>query len=589
MKNFTWLACVLLLSVTISNAQVSYINITNHNTGSGTNNLFNSYVSVSQNCYIDWEVYANGMNSGDACGSKSTSRIVLRRMADSDPASVIASSPIYVNGTCNGKNGNNDKYFANLAPYINKSGRYSVEIQADALPLNGGTSYDNAGTATTWNYMCPPAYYLTGNSGPTGLYYTPTGSCSSFPGKSDPVGGTNVDKLPEVNAALKYFTVGEVDMYRQMAIFNGNFYDLLEGKFQPGNPTIPASLNGITPIPSIGICAGNTIPTLSLGAEMNIFKRTNCSADVTGGRMYYRVYKEGVAAPSYQSFAINFKDNCGVGGPEGNIFPQGGSCNNINNVLDQRWQTLNGVSNILPTVIAPEDAGNWLIEMYMEADSKNCSGGSSIIRSGVNQTGFTVLNPNLPGSTCPNGGVTPLYIINFNATRSNNNILLQWTAPQINTANKYIIERSENGTRFETLGSVNVSAGQTAYQFTDLTYNTLNGRYAYYRIKSISPSNATMYSNIVRIDRNNRDNLQLTVLPNNHSADIRIENISRGQYALSLVSMDGKQLMNKALNISANRISSQTIVANVALTKGMYLAILRDSKGTIIAKRSFIQ
>jgi hypothetical protein len=165
---------------------------------------------------------------------------------------------------------------------------------------------------------------------------------------------------------------------------------------------------------------------------------------------------------------------------------------------------------------------------------------------------------------------------------------LQWKAPQIKTANKYIIERTENGTRFEPLGSVNVSAGQTAYQFTDLTYNTLNGRYAYYRIKSISPSNATMYSNIVRIDRNNRDNLQLTVMPNNHSADIRIENISRGQYAVSLVSMDGKQLMNKALNITANRISAQTIFANVALDKGMYLAILRDSNGTIIAKRSFI-
>lgn len=585
----TWILGLLAcLGVASANAQISYINILNHNIGSGNNNLFNSVINPSQPSFIDWEVWGEGLTASDLCGTKTVSRLVLRRMGNADPFSVIASTPIYVNGVCNGKNGNNDKYFANLAAFVDRPGRYSVEIQADVIPIVEGALYDNSRTATTWNYMCPPASYLTGANGPTGLYYTPTGSCSTLPGKSDPIGGTNVDKMREVNPALKYFTVGEADVYRQMVVFNGNFFDLEGGKFQPGNPNVPVSLNGTNPIPSFGICANNTVPALPMGAEVNIFKRTNCGADVTGGRGYYRVYKQGTTAPSYQSFNIAFRDNCPTGGPEGNIFPMGGSCNNINNVLDQRWQSQSGVANILPGSFASSDAGTWVIEFYLETDVKNCAGASNVVRSTVNQTTFSVIDPAVAGSPCPSGGVTPLYILNFSAIRSNNNVLLQWNAPQVNTAVRYIVERSTNGTRFDPVGTVQVVNGRAVYQFVDDAYNSLNSAFTYYRIQSVSASGATMYSSIARIDRSGRNPLNLFVPQQSGPMSIRLENVARGRYMVQVLSLDGRRLFQDQVNIQQTRVAAHQVQTFVTPTKGMYLVRLVQEDGQVAIQKTIL-
>ncbi|MFZ4059236.1 MAG: hypothetical protein ACOYKE_13925, partial [Ferruginibacter sp.] len=169
MKNILTCFSFLLLSLQAI-SQIAFINITNHNSGSGSNNLFNNAVAAGQNCYIDWDVWHPGLTNIDPCGTKTISRLILRKTGDKDPTSVVASAPIIVDGICNGKNGNNDKYYVNLAAHITTDGRYSVEIQADVVPAIGAGAYDNTNTATTWNYRCPPAYYLSGASGITGQY-----------------------------------------------------------------------------------------------------------------------------------------------------------------------------------------------------------------------------------------------------------------------------------------------------------------------------------------------------------------------------------------------------------------------------------
>ena len=491
---------VLSCSVT---AQITYINITNHNIGSGSNNVFNQNITPTSDIFIDYEVGASGVTSANPCGTKTASRVVLRKMGSNDPSSVIASAPIYVTGICNGKSGNYDKYYVNLKAAVNGiSGRYSVEIQADVLP--SANPYDNSNTRTTWNYICPPSYFLTaGSSGSTGTYYTPPAGCS-FSGASDPVGGTLVDKMQEINPSLRYFTVGDASAYRQMVVLSGIYYDFANGKFQPGNPDIPASIDGIGAIPVGGICPNNPAPALTLGAEVNVVKRSGvggCVADITGSRLYYRVYKTTATAPSYSFLNIGFSDNCpntlGVpaGSPEGNLFPAGGSCQNLNNLLDQRWRTNSSTeaTNILPSTFSSSDIGTWRIDFYIETYLKNCSGTASTQTSNLQSTQFSVNDPTTSGIQC--GTVTSTENLTFRGELKHANVLLNWNVNEVIAGTHYELQFSSDGRNFV---SKYRQTGDAMQKFFSYQENALYPRH-YYRLKITAPTGKISYSYIVSI------------------------------------------------------------------------------------------
>ena len=574
---------VLMLHQILS-AQITYIAILNHNNGNGNDNLFNGYVSVNQNCYIDWEVYADGMVSSDNCGDKSVSRLVLRRTADNDPTSVVASAPIYVPGICGGKNGNNDKYYVNLASYINKPGRYSVEIQADLSgqpnPFNGPT------TRTTYNFSCPSAYYLSGTGGPTGNYYPPSGACAGASGLSDPVGNAAVDQLTQLAPPiLRYFTVGEVSTYRQMVVLGSQFYDMADGKFLPGNPRVPASMNGLDGIPAYGICPVVGAPALSLGGEINISKRTDCgNADVTGGAMFYRVFKAGTTPPAYSSFALNFRDDCPSSpfGPENNNFSFGGNCQNANGIMDQRWQTATGAANILPASFALADSGLWKIQFYTETYQKDCAGNSITFQGSVDSTSFTVNNALVTTSPC--AAFLPVAFTRISATPVQYGNLVSWQVEQPEPNSVFEVQQSYNGYQFSTVATLPLVRGQLSYQYRDATSA---GQTVYYRILIRERSGYTYYSSIVRISA--KDGMpKITARMEGNRLQARLENYASGNYRLVVYDMSGGTLARSVLNVPGSGSMNISLPMNGVLPGGVYHLVLRDANGQVSGKISFI-
>jgi len=574
------LAAFFAYSASAAVAQVTYIAITNHNTGSGSNNLFNNYVAVNQPCYIDWEVYAEGMTEMEACGFRSDSRLVLRRMGENDSTSVVAAAPIIVPGICAGKTGNNDHYYVDLGAYIDKPGRYSVEIQAD-LP-NMTYPFENASTKTTYNYSCPSAYYLTGTSGPTGNYYIPAGSCTGGPGLSDPVGGQGIDMLSEIFTSLKFFTVGEAGTYREMAVLNGSFYDLPKGKFQPGNPTLPASLNGTNGIPSYGICPIVDAPVISLGGEINIFKRTDCSADVTGAALLYRLYKVGTTPPAFIPVALNFKDDCPANpnGPDGNNFPTGGSCQNTNNILDQRWQTVAGVSSLLPASFALADTGLWMIEFFTETYMKDCAGTSFTRYGDTAVTTFTVNNPLAVGSPC--GNVIPVLLAAFTVTPSANNNVLQWTVEEGTNVVSFGVQVSMDGYSFNTAGAV-LYNNRRLYNYTDAAYTN---KTVFYRLVIYEKDGTVSYSPVVRVSNKKAVN-KMMVQASSQTILVKLEYFSKGRYQLDCINATGSRVAKNQLTVNADGNSNINLTLKTELAHGIYFAILRNERGEVIARTNF--
>lgn len=135
------------------------------------------------------------------------------------------------------------------------------------------------------------------------------------------------------------------------------------------------------------------------------------------------------------------------------------------------------------------------------------------------------------------GSVVPLKLLSFTAYKQNKTAQLQWhTENEINTSH-FEIERSSNGRGFTNIGKV-AASGRSAGNylgFDDLPFNGIN----YYRLKMIDKDGTFAYSQTIKIDFAQGNNV--TVLPNPANNFIILANAS--QYnALRLVDMNGKEV-----------------------------------------------
>lgn len=372
-------------------AQVNYISQFTGDDGAGNGLFANCFADGNSDMFINWDVFADaglcGTGSAGA-GQGSDCKVVIRGLSSAaGGSSVIASDVVCeVPGNYNGENGNNDIYFVNLNACMPQlpAGRYSVEIHCDCM----GGDYDNATggptAATTWDYAAPesPTYYYGGTAGACGA----EDGLDEFSVNGDGTGGwRESDDICGgcVNAQLDYFTIGDADVYRSMVVLNGLFMDV--GKFQPGNPALPTSLNdlqnmydpgcvGVGTFPTAGFCGGDAL--MLDGAEVNVMKNVSCGGDVTGNRLCYQVYETGMAAPGFTCINIPFTDDCPLGYQGSTVFPNGGSCMNQGCALDQRWQSQSFGIDLL--ALAPV-AGNYAVEFYTETDVVDCAGVASTI------------------------------------------------------------------------------------------------------------------------------------------------------------------------------------------------------------------
>lgn len=95
--------------------------------------------------------------------------------------------------------------------------------------------------------------------------------------------------------------------------------------------------------------------------------------------------------------------------------------------------------------------------------------------------------------------VLPVRIYNFTGIKQNDGNLLEWSASQENRLSHYIIERSENGSRFERIGEITVQNTPVAsYKFKDAFTNAKNPIY-FYRLRMVNSDGSFNYSSVVSV------------------------------------------------------------------------------------------
>lgn len=138
----------------------------------------------------------------------------------------------------------------------------------------------------------------------------------------------------------------------------------------------------------------------------------------------------------------------------------------------------------------------------------------------------------------------PLTLVEFTGKMQNNTANLQWhTANEINTK-QFLVQTSNNGRAFNTIGSVKAqsSPGQHSYYFKDAK---LSAGKSFYRLQMIDNDGRVSYSNIITIKTNNK-NPSLSVYPNpaKNNASLLFNATLQSKYAIKITDASGKVMRN---------------------------------------------
>lgn len=155
----------------------------------------------------------------------------------------------------------------------------------------------------------------------------------------------------------------------------------------------------------------------------------------------------------------------------------------------------------------------------------------------------------------------PLTVITFEATKKGETVLLNWKADNDEALTGFIIERSSDGSSFESMGLVAAQQKQerTNYTYTD-NIPVLGSNY--YRLKISETDGGHSYS-VVRLVNFGTD-LQngIVIYPNPVTNKLTVNGVAKGMQ-IKLLAPDGRILLTKSVNGHTESISMENVATGI--------------------------
>jgi hypothetical protein len=183
----------------------------------------------------------------------------------------------------------------------------------------------------------------------------------------------------------------------------------------------------------------------------------------------------------------------------------------------------------------------------------------------------------------PAQSVLPLRLLNFQGNVNESKANLQWTVAENETGYSFELEKSTDGTHFNT----------EALIFTTLKTGTENYSYkksieqtSFYRLKMINKDNSVSYSNIIKLSINdNAENSNLKVLQNpvRSSLQFSYNASSTENVTVSVYSGTGTKIFTKQLQ---SQKGNNTYMLNLdsKMIKGFYLLEIADGNKRSVSR-----
>jgi len=172
-----------------------------------------------------------------------------------------------------------------------------------------------------------------------------------------------------------------------------------------------------------------------------------------------------------------------------------------------------------------------------------------------------------------NDVVLPVNIIAFKGKNEGNKNILAWLTGNAVNFDRFIIERSTDGSNFTAIGNVQWN-GSSNYSFSDpVAASGVN----YYRLKLIDSDNSFRYSHVITL-RNNNKSPGLKLVKNNNNLLVNYQ-LSGNEANLQVTDMSGRVMYK-------NRITGNNGYLNIELPSAKQLLVVTLQEGTSIISKS---
>lgn len=188
-------------------------------------------------------------------------------------------------------------------------------------------------------------------------------------------------------------------------------------------------------------------------------------------------------------------------------------------------------------------------------------------------TGITVFSP---WTVTSSFGILPVTLTDFNLQlNSDKKVVLHWTLAAGSNPKYFEILKSSNASNFELLKKIDATSALN-YQFTDAA--PFRGQ-NFYQLKITDENGGVKYSNIYKINIEQKDFAELTVFPNPVTDLLQLQAtlLKAGTVTIRLINIEGKEVLHhtKYLNSGTNAVTLPV----THLPAGCYMLTLAFANG----------
>ena len=171
-------------------------------------------------------------------------------------------------------------------------------------------------------------------------------------------------------------------------------------------------------------------------------------------------------------------------------------------------------------------------------------------------------------------GTLPVNSIAASASLNNKIATISWNTVGEKNVSHYVVEKSTDAKSFATIGQSTAKNTATAnYSTTDNTVTATT----YYRIKAVSNTGVSSYSNVAKLSSINSQ-LSISLYPNplkGKTLNVSIDNASTGKYTVSIYNALGQSVSVQTISHTGGSASHALTISN-RLASGVYNVAIRE-------------